>query len=195
MKRSFTLIEVLIGCALAALVLGMLFSSLYETSLMSSRLKSAEQDILSRAQMQQRLDSVLASLAPSEERKTSLFLIEEEDKPPVLQWVYLSGIDPDPHFSGEVTAFLVLENNHLILRVKGNTFSPKENISDRVEILKSNVKQIDYEFLSKGEVFSTWEKIQAAPPDYLKLTLTLDANQKESYVFWINKKPEGVLFL
>lgn len=94
MKRSFTLIEVLIGFAIASIIFGVLFTALYESSVVSSRLEQAEQDILGRAELQQRLDQVFANI----NEESSFYLEEKDDTPDSLHFTYQCGIDPRPPF-------------------------------------------------------------------------------------------------
>jgi len=192
MKRSFTLIEVLIGFALASLVLGMLFTSLYETSLASSRLEKAEKVILGRAEFQQRLDAVFGNLIHHKEGNP-LYLTLNENEPNTLHLQFRGGIDPDPCFSDQVEGVLKLNNQDLLFQVNGNTLPGKTAPEPRVAILKRGVTKIEYEFLSNGKVSTIWEEKETMSPDFLKLTLFFGENKKEDYVFWMNKEPEGIL--
>lgn len=194
MKRPFTLIEVLIGFALASLVLGMLFSSLYETSLVSSRLEKAEKVILGRAEFQQRLDAVFGNLIHYKQgEKPSFFLSQKDKTPDTLYLQFRCGIDPDPCFSDQVEGVLKLNNQDLLFQVNGNTLPGKTAPEPRVAILKRSVTKMEYEFLSNGKVSTIWEEKETMSPDFLKLTLFFGENKKEDYVFWMNKEPEGIL--
>jgi type II secretory pathway pseudopilin PulG len=192
MKRPFTLIEILIGFALASLILGMLFTSLHETSLASSRLEKAEKEILGRAEFQQRLDAIFGNLIYPNEG-TPLYLIQKKNENGKLCFQFRPGIDPDPCFSDQVTGVLELKNEGLSLRVTGDQLSEEDSPKEREEIIKRGVTKVTYEFLSGGEVFNIWEEKETAPPDYLKLILFYGENKKEEYVFWIKKEPIGML--
>ena len=188
MKRPFSLMEILVGLSLASIVLGMLFTSLYETSMVSSRLDRAERVVLGRAELQQRLDGVFGTLINSSERQTPLYLKKDGS----LHLTFRCGIDPDPRFSDELSGFLRLEEKNFLFQVTGNALPGRDAAKERVEILKEGVERVSYEFLSYGELTSSWEKEREIAPAYIKLILHLKDEKREEYVFWVNKEPEGV---
>ena len=199
-KRPLILLEVLIGFTLASIVLGMLFTSLYQTSTISSRLEKAKKEVLGNAAFQQRLDVVFSHLITSE--TTPLYLTQTGNNTPILTLKFVSEIDPDPHFSDIVGGHLLLKDEIFFFQVTGHSLDKEGDSSlrnkklleqtTRTTVLKKGVKGVEYEFLRKGKPFSTWDEEEESSPDYLKITLTLDRGKKTVYVFWIHKDPKGV---
>jgi len=190
MKRPFTLMEIMIGLSLAAIVIGMLFTSLYETTMTSARLARAEAVVLGRAEVQQRLDGIFSNLASNDQTQTPLYLNKK-----TLKFKYRCGIDPDIRFSNEVTGELLLRNGVLLIRVAGNSLPGKGEVEPREAALKKGVKSLSYEFLSHGEASPRWDQDEKAPPSFLKLTLTLEGDKVEEYAFWVTHDPNGVTVL
>ena len=189
MKRSFILIEILISFTLVSIILGALFSLLYETTHIKSRLEKAERAILDHAEFQQRLSGIFARF----DEKGYFYLEKDEDKRHTLYFTYDCGIDADPRFCKQVEARLILKKETFILQVLPNIVSKLDKCESRFDKLKSYVKEVNYEFLHEGKTFSTWNKNKKNHPSYIKITLTLKNNLKEAYVFWISHKIEGVL--
>jgi len=191
-SKYFTLIEVLIGLALTVLVLGVLFTSLYETSILSTRLEKAQRVVLRRAELQQRLDAIFSNLVFSNE-VTSLFLSKNEWGESELHMQFRCGIDPDPAFSHQVNGVLALQKQGLCLQVIGNPLPQMLPLQAREEVIRAGVTKIKYEFLSHGDVFYSWEEKELHLPDYLKMTLFFENHQEEDYVFWLHQESVGIM--
>ncbi|MBF5060031.1 hypothetical protein NEPTK9_001557 [Candidatus Neptunochlamydia vexilliferae] len=171
--------EVLVGFALTALVLGVLFSALYSGTVLKNRLEKSEQAVMARVELQQRLDQVFATL------DGTLYM---ENEPPTLHIAYQNGADPNPMFSGRVEGTIELEKERLILKLPGNPVPKKE-------VLRKGVSAISYHFLTPANIgmeeVEVWEKSTNYLPHYVKLTLTA-SGEEESYAFWIRQKLEPI---
>lgn len=176
-KFTFTLLEVFIGFTLAALVMGLIFSSLYQETVLKKKLAVGEKEIMVRAFVQQRLDHLLANIA-AQEKKNSLYLTPDN----VLHIHFDNGIEPDAAFCGIVEGELSLKKENLILKIKGKD-------EERYEILKESVSQLSYEFLThdqkKVTTTPTWDEKSGTLPCYLKMSI-----DDVEYVFWINGEQE-----
>lgn len=188
--KNFTFVEVLVGLAITSLLLGVVFTSLYEMSLARSRLAKAEKEILSRAEFQQRLNTIFTNLVPPETQGYFFCLTQNAQGEGELCVRFRCGIDPDSSFSDQVLGILETKEQGLILRVIGNT--KDHSFTEREEILRRGVTKVKYEFLRQGDFSTIWDKKRTHPPNYLKLTLLLGKDKEENYVFWVNKKPVGV---
>lgn len=201
MKRPFTLMEVLIGFVLAALLLGTLFTSLFETSMLSSRLEKGGKDILQRAEIQQRLDRIFSQIfwGSMQQSYPSLYTTKDDHEHITLHVQFQNEVDPDPCFSGVLWSEILVQNQNLLFILKGNPSSEEEEPLSRQEILKEGVRQVTYEFLSfqdsERPLPHTWEPDTPHILSYLKMTLHLENNQTTSYAFWVKHEPSGVPLL
>jgi len=177
-RFSFALIELMIGLSLTALIMGIIFTSLYQHVTVSGKLKNAQKEVFARARLQQRLSKVFGHVNP--EKNT--FCLTKDN---VLMVHFDNGIDLNPAFSRIVLGKLYCLNNSLLFNVEG-----EENT--RTFLLKEGVKAIHFHFLTiENNALvekETWEKKEGEPPLYIKLTL----NEDEHYAFWVNHLPEGI---
>ncbi|QVL57664.1 MAG: type II secretion system protein [Simkaniaceae bacterium] len=185
-KYSFTLMEVMIGFAIISLVLGMIFSSLYQETLLKTKIDKMERVVMTHVELQQSLDRIFANLIPISPQNTKRTLYSSEDTSPKLCISFDNGIDPDPLFCDEVEGTLLIEKGNFILRLSDG--KPYE----RTIILKEKVNDLSFEFLTNSivglESLSYWDKSINYPPSFVKITL----NRNEDYVFWINQTTEGI---
>jgi|GEM_PF-2934960 len=194
-RRPLTLIELLVGFTLASLILGVLFTSIRETSHVNTRLERAEKEVLGRAEFQQRLSAILGNLVHTNQ-KTPLYLSRDKNGVEVLHLHFCSSIDPDPSFSHQVKGLLFLSDTDFCLRVLSNDYAQKPlsgGQDSREAVLKSGVVGVEYEFLNEGKTFSTWKEEEETPPDSLKITLFYGRDKREEYAFWMKKDPKGVI--
>jgi len=186
-RRNFTFVEILVGLVITSLILGMVFTSLHETSLIHTRLMRGGEEILSRAEFQQRLDAIFSNLTPTETREYFFGFVPNERGVNELHVRFQCGIDPDPSFSDHVLGVFRLKEQGLVLQVTG-----KNAVTKREETIRKGVTEVQYEFLSKGDVSTIWDRRENHPPEYIKMVLCWGDCKKEEYVFWINKQPIGV---
>lgn len=145
MKRAFTLIEVMIGLSLSAVLLAFLFQ--FYTTLSKSHLELAKskEEVLSAQRVQLRLDQVFGAVSQS-------FYTEKG----ALIFNFDNGIDPDPHFCGPVTGMLYLDEKEQLSLV---TWSHLKE--PRKEILVPKVTSYRLSFfdqIDKKTWVSQWKK-------------------------------------
>lgn len=185
-KYSFTLMEVLVGFAIVSIVLGVVFSSLYQETLLKTKIEKMKRVVMSHVETQQCLDRIFANIIPMgpQNRKTTLY--SSESPLPKLFITYDNGIDPDPLFSGAVEGTLLIENGNFVLKLH------EEQSYERTTIIRENVSDLSFEFLTTSAVglesLPSWEKEINFSPSFIKITL----NKDEEYVFWVNQISDGI---
>ena len=150
MKRyAFTLMELMIALSLTAIVLGVIFSSLYQNSVLNLKHEKGAAMVMQKAHIQERLDQIFANI-PGDE-KSSLYT----DENGALHFSFDHGIDPERAFCNIIPGKLELVQGELFLILMGD----KET---RTERLCSDVKALNYEFLSHDsrnvETTKVWTK-------------------------------------
>ncbi len=192
-KYSFTLMEVMIGFSIMSIVLGVIFSSLYQETLLKTKIGKMEKTVMARVEMQQRLDRIFANIIPMDPRETKRTLYTSGGNRKTLYITFDNGIDPDPEFCDQVKGSLSLERRNFVLKL--NIGEPNE----RTSILRENVDDISLEFLTNATngigTFPFWDKAINFSPSYIKITLRIDKtnlDKDEEYVFWVNRPSEGI---
>lgn len=180
--------ELIIAFAVLSIALGAIFSSLYQESLLNKRIKTIEQEILPKVEVQQKLNAIFANIAPLDPslKKCSLYSSGSENS----LFVYFdNGIDPDLNFCGTIKGSIGLDRGNFVLHL----YEEGDEKPKRTTLLRKNVKSIGFEFMLHGvntiNTVSKWEKISPTLPRFVKITL----NDNESYVFWVNRECEPVL--
>ncbi len=144
-KRPFTLIELMIGLALSAILLGFLFHFYTTLSTAHIDLAKNKEGVLSKQRVQLRLNQVL-SLA------SEPFYVKEG----ALIFKYDNGIDPHPQFCGPLTGMLYVNEKKQLSLV---TWSKEKE--PRKEVLFPNVSSYAMSFfdpIEKKTWTSHWEK-------------------------------------
>ncbi|HEY5259915.1 MAG TPA: DUF1494 domain-containing protein [Rhabdochlamydiaceae bacterium] len=145
MKSPFTLIEVMIGLSLSAIVLAFLFQ--FYTTLSRSHLELAKskEEVLSAQRVQLRLNQVFGAVSEP-------FYLEKG----ALVFDFDNGIDPNPHFCGPVTGMLYLdEKKQLSLVTWSHLKEPRR------EVLVPTVSTYELSFfdqIDKKAWVSQWKK-------------------------------------
>ncbi len=145
MKRPFTLIEVMIGLSLSAIVLAFLFQ--FYTTLSRSHLELAKskEEVLSAQRVQLRLNQVFGAVSDP-------FYVEKG----ALILNFDNGIDPDQNFCGPVTGMLYVDEKQQLSLV---TWSHLKEA--RKEVLVPNVSTYALKFfdqIDKKTWVSQWKK-------------------------------------
>lgn len=185
-KHVFTLMEVMIGFAIISLVLGMIFSSLYQETVLKRKIQRMTTEVMGRIQVQQFLDRIFASLAPSisEELNRSFYTLNDSE--PQLLIRFENGIDSDPLFCGDIEGILRLEGTDLVFVLKGR------ESSTRTVVLRGGMRHLSFEFLANDthglKSDSMWDESHQMPPSFMKMTL----NRNEDYAFWINRSEQAI---
>lgn len=147
------LLEIMVGLALLSGLLFVLFSFFTSSARMEKKLQRAEEALLERQHLSQRLQTVLTSVIPSSGKESFPSLYTEkfpEEKGSSLVVYFDHGIDPDPSFSGpSIARIFVNKEGQLCLaiwperREKGKTFV-------RHEVLLEPVEAVSFRFLTRG---------------------------------------------
>ncbi|MCB1106534.1 MAG: type II secretion system protein [Chlamydiia bacterium] len=181
-KYAFTLMELMIGLSLIAIAIGIIFSSLFQNSLLQKKLDQGQEIIMLRARTQERLDQIF--LAIDRGNRSPLYTDDKN----ILHVFFNHGIDPNPHYSHIIPAMLELKDKNLILTLIGGP-------TYRTEILRKGVSSLSFEFLTsnKKEIKAEpeWKKETVGTPLFMKMTLEVN-REKEEYAFWINGQNEEI---
>lgn len=174
------MMELMIALSLTVIVLGIIFSSLYQNATLKSNLEKGEEVVMTRARIQERLDQVFANV--------DRFYTDKEK---VLHFKYDNGIDPNPLFSGLISGMIIVEKGDLYLALIGED-------EERKTLLRKGVSSLNYLFLyldeNKIEEVSSWDKKFTDSPFYLKMILDING-EKENYSFWVNHENSGISLL
>ena len=185
-KYSFTLMEVMISFSIMSIVLGVIFSSLYEQTLLKTKIERMEKIVMARVEMQQRLDRIFANIIPVDPQNSKSSIYISGESKGKLFIIFDNGIDPDPLFCDKVEGSLAVENNNFVFTL----LEGRPNA--RKSILRKNITKVSYEFLTNAkegvEVTSRWDEKINYSPSYIKITL----NKDEEYVFWVSRPSEGI---
>ena len=178
--------EVMIGFAIISLVLGMIFSSLYQEATLKRKIERMEKTVMTHVEVQQFLDRVFSNHLPSDPKSSQKAFYTKDGPRAKLSVTFDNGIDPNPLFCGETEGILCIENNDLVFKLKeGEPF-------ERTVVLKKEINNLSFEFLTNGdhgmETHSTWDENYNFSPSFVKITL----NRNETYAFWINQSSEGI---
>ncbi len=196
-KRSFTLIEVLISFVLASLLIGALFSSLKTSILIDFKASQIEKDVMKRAAIQHRLDSlVFAAIRPHSSKN-----LAEQDAPfcltneNVLCFTVDNGIDPDPNFCGPIQTYFKLEGDLGFMVI----LEGADGRDSRSEVLIEDVKKVSYRFLYQDDSGSfleseEWNEERGSFPSAVKLCIALASKKKYDFVSWLSRYPKPILY-
>ncbi|MDN3509332.1 MAG: hypothetical protein P0S93_04890, partial [Candidatus Neptunochlamydia sp.] len=117
-KYPFTLMEVMVGFAIMSLVLGMIFSSLYQEANLKRKIEKMEKAIMTHVEVQQFLDRVFANHISSDPQSTKRTFYTKDDPRAKLSITFDNGIDRNPLFCGETEGILCIENSDLVFKLK-----------------------------------------------------------------------------
>ena len=165
MKRSFTLIEMMVALALTAILLTTLFQTLWEITTTKKSVQKLQHLSAERERLFFRLAPIFAKLA----------------KPPKVSQdgialSYDNGYDRDPKFRGRTTSLLYLEDKTLKLATWG------EEEAVRREVLACNVSDLNLSqfFPSLGSWEAEIPEEDKECPLMYKLTIG-----STSFPFWV----------
>lgn len=178
--------EVMIGFTIISLVLGMIFSSLYQEATLKRKIERMEKAVMTHVEVQQFLDRVFSNHLPSDPKSSQKAFYTKDGPKAKLSVTFDNGIDPNPLFCGETEGLLCIENSDLVFKLKeGEPF-------ERTVVLKKEVNHLSFEFLTNDthgvESSSTWDESYNFSPSFVKITL----NHNEDYAFWVNQSGEAI---
>ena len=158
-RQHFTLIEVLIGLVLAAMLIGILLGAYRQVTIINKEISVARAKVMTPTYLHKRLSETLtrATMTPSSVGVNSFFFTTDPlrgiHNGPSLVFTYNNGIDPDPNYCGAVLARLYATQQGLLCLATWPMDSQVESqpFSSRVEILCDQV--------------SSWSLEMYQPPD------------------------------
>jgi hypothetical protein len=175
--------EVMIGLSLLSLILGMIFSTLHQETVLQHRIHKMQQETLSKMDLQQRLDKIFSNISPPDPISNHRSMYSSDSHESLFVF-FDNGIDPDPIFSGIVQGLINLDKTNLVLHYY------VDDEPARTMILKENVQSLAFEFMMQTSdgisTLATWDKKINFSPLYVKMIL----NKEEEYVFWVNRECE-----
>ena len=183
-KRPITLIEVVIFCSLAAIVLGAILYFFAQTIRVDTKIQNVKKEIYLKQHLELKLHNIFSRLLPSSAmtndiQKSSFFTHKEKSKKsPSLYFYFESGVDPSTEFSGSLFGLLILEYDEelkskvLALKIWPSSFD-KDTVSlpTRRHVLLEKVQEINFEFYTKNEKTNKLEKESLWPEENKKMPL------------------------
>lgn len=159
---SLTLLEVLIALGLAGVLLSGLLTFYIQISKKHIEIKELKKTVMPIELMRQRFCHLFAH-AQTEQGDTPRFfhtLSHPDALGPALFFSYDYGIDPNPHFCGNLKGMLYLNARHELCLT---TWSGEEA---RQEMFLEQIDYIEFNFFDakKKEWKHTWEKKNPLPP-------------------------------
>jgi len=207
-KRPITLIEVIVFCSLAAIVLGAVLYFFAQTIKMDSKIQNVKEEIYLEQKLELKLHNIFSRLLPSaavtnEIQKSSFYTIKEKSKTtPTLYFCYESSIDPTPEFSGSLFGLLKVEKKKLLLKTWPSSFTKESNsVPTRSQILLDDVENIEFEFYFKNEKTNKFENLSLWPEENKKMPLMflllikrVGKNEKIRFPFFISSEKNVVIY-
>jgi type II secretory pathway component PulJ len=197
-KKSFTLIEIVIGLLLAAILVGGLFEIQRQFTLLQNKVEQAKQTVFERQRFYSRLAQIFKNLDSCRIDDNAAVSSEK-----VLVLEYVSDLDHDRNFRGKCTASLHKDGNNLILATQSK--------AERKEVLLKLEKGTTIQFsvfdmhplkdspIAKGWV-QDWsadlvrDNLTAFGHCMLKITLSVPKKKQKTksidkieFPFWISK--------
>lgn len=167
-RYPFTLLELVIGMALAAIVVSFLFSSFRYSSIAHSKVKMTHKAVRERLCLQTRLMQVFDLFEFESKKKEIYIATHPESHEEALYFSFHQEIDQDPHFIGTLTGviFINLKKQLCLL-----TISPSG--TSRKDIFLENIQSISFQFFDSQNAKweSKWKKEIPYAPAFLKLLI------------------------
>lgn len=144
------LFEIMVGLGLLSVLLSLLLSFFTSSAKMDQRIEKAQHALLERQHLQNRLQSVLTSIVPVEDKASLYTKAFKKDEDPNLVLYFDNGIDPDPAFSGPTLARVFLDQGSLCLATWPRDRQKMKKGPVRQEILLHNVSSFHFRFLVRN---------------------------------------------
>ncbi len=175
-KRSLTLLEIVIALGIMSLLCLVTFPHLRQTLHFKKHFEIEQSRVFSRAHVQTRLGSFLAKIEPGE-----LFETEQLEKNSIALVFGLNNQkDFDGAYYGRVTASLSLDQDRLLLSIKGKGDKTRE------EVLMEGIADIKWMFsyiTEKNSIEMTPEWSGSDLPLFCLLEMRLSDGRKETFYF------------
>lgn len=153
-RRPLTLLEVVIGFALTAILLTFLFSSFRHMADLGMRVQKGREAVHARALVQLRLSQLFECLI-QQDKKVSFYTDEHpESTTGALYFSFDNRLDHDPKFCSEMQGILFLNGKKQLCLSIGS------NEHERKEILYTGASQLSFQFFnSKNKEWqANWDK-------------------------------------
>ncbi len=172
------------------ILMSSIFSYLRITSTIQQKIVGAERQILSRAQLQNRLDQIFSQLVPKEENQTNFYL----DNRGTLHFCFDNVIDFDKTFSGLLNGKLYIDRQQLILEI--SPLCEEKNAPLRREVLFTPLEKFSIEFYEnfREKPENVWPKENNAFPAAIKLIVETTAEPIVFAFFTMDHQFEGIKF-
>lgn len=177
-KRPYLLLEILVGLGLLSMLLSFLFISMAQSASFETKIEQSRKILLQRQSFQARLQDLFLSIKQSPAFYTQKFPKEPHDS---LIALFDHGIDPDPAFSGLLSARLFIDSEHNLCLATWPESRDDSKRPWRKEVLLSDVDRWDWEFFSHEETLHSrlpcawthhWPKTKQKNPMMVKLTIS-----------------------
>lgn len=178
-RYPFTLLELIIGMALAAIVVSFLFSSFRYSSIGHSRIKMTQKAVHERLCFQTRLTQVFDQLQFENKKKEIYLASHPESHNDALYFSFHQEIDQDPHFIGVLDAvlFINFEKQLCLLSISPDGTS-------RRDVFFDNIESISFQFFDSQNTKwqPKWKKELPHAPTFLALIIK-ETSKKEALEF------------
>lgn len=167
-KNSFTLLEMLIGMALASIVLTLLFSTFRYSSIATSTTRVTQNCVHQRLCTQTRFSQIFDHLEFEIKKKPFYTGPHPDAIGDALYFKFYQGIDHDPQFIGTLTGALYInQKKQLCLE------SQSERGAIRKEIYLNNVKDLSFQLFDPHQATweTSWNQELSYSPAFIKLKL------------------------
>ncbi len=164
-KRAVILLEFLIALSLMAILLTFLFSFFVQSAKIEKKLDTTRMLVSKRSYLQIRLQSVLSSIDRSTLNPCFYTKMFEKEKKVSLIVQFDNGIDPEPAFSGTLIGRIYLDSEKN-LNLATWPLTQEKNPPWRNEILYSNIKDFEFEFLGSATDPEKNESMRAITPNF-----------------------------
>lgn len=178
-KRSFTLVETLIGMGLLAMLLGFFFFWSHQLQIQKLEFDKTLSSVMEESLLQERLAKLFSK------HEASHFYTDQEQ----LILTFNNGIQREPHLSGVVLGHLFFDRQSQTLAL--GIFPLAEELPHQVQVLADEVDCVEWSFYSPPHSnslvvdpeeiasvtpssgwHSSWPEVYACPPALIQLTLS-----------------------
>lgn len=170
-KRYFTLIEVIVSLSLITIIITFLFGYFTKITKVEHEIEHLKKIVYTKSNLQIRLNNIFSQLYSKDMNQSPFYTELEKNKKNMTLFInFDNGVDPDPNYSDIIKAKIYLDDkNNLVLEMFSKD---KKTKASRKEILYSNIKNIEYKFLSQSDL-------------QIKSYMTEEINESFSwYNFW-----------
>lgn len=175
-KYPFTLLEILIACVLAGVLLGFLFTYFRQTLARKQQLHTVKEKVMQIELVRLRLTHLFDRMAQSKGSVQSV-AHEEADGKALLLYAD-QGIDPQAAFNGPSYAMLYKTRDQRLALCRWD----KEKKEKRVDTLLKKVEAVTFSYFANGKWEDKWPKKKGEGGAPLMMKMLVEV-EKEGHVF------------